>query len=277
MDNTKIVLLKLDYGNRKDEKLFIAQILNRYDSDTLIGAVLYINNNPYNLQFLFLLNFKYKVSDFEDWLLTNYPNKKMVYNNFLSDISDSMNKRGFNVVGLTDNWMLDIIVTPEPNDMFWFPDRQLMENTFGTMKSNPDFTVFLSHSSKEKKIIEKIFSELQKSQIYAWFDKYEIKLGDSITEQINEGLERSDLGILLLSKNFIYSNSGWTMAEANFFFQGRMRKKRKNFFVINIDLEHDEIPPLMQDYKYINYIDSPYFYDDLTSEINKFKAANTRS
>src|SRR5205085_5911537 len=68
--------------------------------------------------------------------------------------------------------------------------------------------VFLSHSSIDKPIIEQIFFELQKEEIKVWFDKYEIKGGDSITDKLNEGLGKSDLGLICLSKNFL--NSNWS-------------------------------------------------------------------
>ena len=44
-----------------------------------------------------------------------------------------------------------------------------------------------------------IFNEFQKSQISAWYDKYEIEPGDSITEKINQGLDESDIGIICIS------------------------------------------------------------------------------
>ena len=43
------------------------------------------------------------------------------------------------------------------------------------------------------------------------------------------------------------------MNEANYFFSQRMREKKKNFIVVNLDLEVSEMPPLMQDYLFIDW------------------------
>lgn len=113
--------------------------------------------------------------------------------------------------------------------------------------------VFLSHSSKDKEIIDKIFAEFQKSEIRAWYDKYEIEAGDSITEKINDGLDSSSLGIICISNNFLNSSSGWTKAELNYFIQRRMRNPEKQFIIVNLDISHSDLPPLVQDYRYIDF------------------------
>ncbi|MBL3940549.1 toll/interleukin-1 receptor domain-containing protein, partial [Bacteroides thetaiotaomicron] len=79
--------------------------------------------------------------------------------------------------------------------------------------------VFLSHSSRDKSIVDGVFNELHKAGIRAWYDRYEIDPGDSITDKINEGLASSQIGLLFFSKNFIDSKSGWPTKEANYFFQ----------------------------------------------------------
>lgn len=98
-----------------------------------------------------------------------------------------------------------------------------------------------------------IFNEFQKSQISAWYDKYEIEPGDSITEKINQGLDESDIGIICISSNFLNAPSGWTKSELNFFIQRRMRNQDKTFIIVNFDVPHDELPPLVQDYRYIDF------------------------
>lgn len=114
---------------------------------------------------------------------------------------------------------------------------------------------FLSHSSKDKYMVDDIFNELQRCEVCAWYDKYEIEPGDSITDKINEGLDESDIGIICISKNFLDSPTGWTKGELNFFVQRRMKQPYKTFIIVNFDVPHDELPPLVQDYRYIDYRD----------------------
>ena len=56
-----------------------------------------------------------------------------------------------------------------------------------------DTRVFLSHSSKDKKVVDEIFNQFQINEIDAWYDKYQIEPGDSVTEKINQGLEKLSL------------------------------------------------------------------------------------
>ena len=52
-------LFALDYGNREDEKIFVGEVLDTFDRDSLTGAMLWINNNPYSLElFLFPASFQ---------------------------------------------------------------------------------------------------------------------------------------------------------------------------------------------------------------------------
>lgn len=249
----KSYLFLLDYGNRIKEKHFIKEILNRYDNNKLVGVGLYVNNNPYNLKFFLHLNFNGETEDFENWLNTNFSSKKRVFNYFHNDMFLSMSTRGYNVATLLDVHSVDVAITAEPNAIFLFPDKSTMDNLWNTNILDENLSVFLSHSSGDKKIVDKIFNELQLNEIKAWYDKYEIRPGDSITDKINDGLDKSDIGIICVSKNFFNSSTGWTKSELNYFIQRRMRSNKADFICVNFDLHHSELPPLLQDYRYIDF------------------------
>lgn len=252
--NTKTYILSLSYAERIDEKSFIKDVLNTFDIDTLTGCGICINNNPYNLELLFFASFVKDSFKFEKFLKDKYPNKDRVFNYFLSDIYGSFSSRGYNVVSFINESTVDSIITEDINDLFLFPCKSKMNSTWKSLfNEKKALRVFLSHSSKDKVIVDKIFNELQKNEIYAWYDKYEIEPGDSVTEKINMGLDNSDIGIICISNNFLNSNSGWTKNELNYFIQRRMRIPDKYFIVINFDVPHDELPALVQDYKYIDF------------------------
>ena len=71
-----------------------------------------------------------------------------------------------------------------------------------------------------------------------------------------------------MSKNFLKAESGWTLNEMNFFFSRRMRDTQKKFIVINLDLKQSELPPLLQDYKYMDF-NSISFYQDLYNTLKR--------
>lgn len=248
----KSYIFALNYGERMEEKKFIKDILKRYDTDTLVGAGIYVNNNPYNFEMLLHLNFENNDNDFEEWLNINYKNKKRVYNYFHNDIFESFATRGYNVTTFIDGDTVDMAITSQANHIFLFPDKQGISSIWQTGVAEGNFMVFLSHSSKDKKVVDKIFNEVQKNQIRAWYDKYEIQPGDSITDKINDGLANSDIGVICISKNFLNSSTGWTKNELNYFIQRRMRSGDNDFICLNLDVPYEELPPLVQDYRYID-------------------------
>lgn len=68
-------------------------------------------------------------------------------------------------------------------------------------------SIFLSHNSADKPFVRKLAADLRRNGFYAWVDEAEIKLGDSLIEKIEEGIETTDFLGVVLSRNSI--NSEW--------------------------------------------------------------------
>lgn len=268
MKEIREYLIKLNYSNRTTEKPFIKDILKNFNTNTLTGAYVVVNNNIYDFECYLNLHFENDYDKFEKWIRTYYPDKILLFSSNQTEVIAKFLERGYNLAGLVDEDTVDMIVSSEPNGIFLFPEKKVLKemwkkadipiveekDTIGN-----EFKVFLSHSSTDKKIVDEVYISLKNEGIYPWYDKYELFPGESITSKINEGLNSSDLGIIFLSKNFINSKSAWTTNEMNYFYQARMNNSDKiNFICINIDLEHTEIPPLFQDYLYINYCNNDY-------------------
>ena len=65
-----------------------------------------------------------------------------------------------------------------------------------------DPTVFISHRGQETALAGKLATEIQQAGFQVWFDEWDIHIGDSIVERINNGLENAWYLILC------YSNIG---------------------------------------------------------------------
>lgn len=268
MERDQTYVIPLDYGDREAARTFLRALLEKYDKDTLVGCALFVNNHPYNLESYLCLNF-WEPNDFEHWLEVSFPKLKRNYRFLSSDIAQSVFSKAFNVITFTDTVDLDLKVPDEANGIYIFPSRKVMDSRFGRPVASSRFLVFLSHSSVDKPLVDKAFEALHQAGVRAWYDRYEIQPGDSITSKINDGLDRSNLGLLFLSSNFLNSRSGWTTAEANFFFQQKMREPSKRFIVVNLDLDHSAIPPLLQDYRYISWSSS----NSMTEIVDAVKSA----
>ncbi|MDZ7956513.1 MAG: TIR domain-containing protein [Aulosira sp. DedQUE10] len=67
--------------------------------------------------------------------------------------------------------------------------------------------VFICHASEDKQeVIEPLVDAFNKTNISYWYDKAEIRWGDSITRKVNEGLSISRFVIVVLSKAFLLKN-----------------------------------------------------------------------
>lgn len=72
-------------------------------------------------------------------------------------------------------------------------------------------SLFLSHSSADKTFVEKLAKDLEGVGVNVWFDKWEIKVGDSLTGKIEEGLQANELpwaGIVACGGGFRMGKGG---------------------------------------------------------------------
>jgi hypothetical protein len=105
-------------------------------------------------------------------------------------------------------------------------------------------TVFISHSSVDKPTVREI-EKLLKPHANTWFDENNIKVGDSISAAIDNGLENCDAIILCFSENT--NSSNWVRREYSYAMHEGIR-------ILPVRLDGTKPPPTLQD---TNYIDFP--------------------
>ena len=77
--------------------------------------------------------------------------------------------------------------------------------------------VFICHDSRDKEFFVKPLAQgLKDNAVSVWYDEYEIMIGDSLHDKIDDGLKNCKFGIIVLSKNFL-SNKGWVDQELKSF------------------------------------------------------------
>ena len=64
-----------------------------------------------------------------------------------------------------------------------------------------DFDVFLSHSSKDKPVVRDLAERLKRDGLKVWLDEWEIRPGDPILAKVSDGLERSRILLLFMSRH----------------------------------------------------------------------------
>ena len=111
-------------------------------------------------------------------------------------------------------------------------------------RSQPD--TFICHASEDKEAIARpIHKALTELRIYAWLDESEIRLGQSIRQEIDNGLASCRSATVILSRPFFSKN--WTQYEMNGIVERQMQGKILLFPIqhgITIEEIRDNSPPL---------------------------------
>lgn len=110
-------------------------------------------------------------------------------------------------------------------------------------------SIFLSHTSVDKPFVEKLAKDLTRLGINAWFDKWNIKIGESITWKIDEGIRENEyLGIILSPEAL---NSEWVKSELGAAWAKQMQLRK--VFVLPILYRDCDIPLFLADRKYADF------------------------
>lgn len=110
-------------------------------------------------------------------------------------------------------------------------------------------TVFLSHSSKDKPFVSRLATDLKSKGVPVWFDQWELKVGDSLSQRIERGISQSGWLAVVVSKNS--SNSDWVQKELR---AAQARELRdKSVFVLPIIIDDCEIPLFLLDKLYADF------------------------
>src|SRR6266542_1724069 len=76
------------------------------------------------------------------------------------------------------------------------------------------YDAFISHESEDKKVFVKPLADALNSMDYrVWYDEFELRVGDSLRQSIDQGLVNSRFGIVVLSPAFFAKN--WPQYELN--------------------------------------------------------------
>lgn len=113
-------------------------------------------------------------------------------------------------------------------------------------------SLFLCHASEDKPFVDRLVEDLDRRAMFAWYDKREILVGDSIVEKINSGLESSDFLIAVLSPRSV--SKPWVVREMSSSLMRQLR--RDGICILPLLLEACDIPPLLVDLKYADFSES---------------------
>lgn len=87
------------------------------------------------------------------------------------------------------------------------------------------YDVFICHASEDKEdFVRPLAKKLKQQHLDVWYDEFSLRIGDSLTQKIDEGLSKSRFGIVVLSPNFF--KKPWARRELNGLTLREMTEKR---------------------------------------------------
>ena len=112
--------------------------------------------------------------------------------------------------------------------------------------------VFISYSSADGDVVKGIAQQLVFRGIEVWYDRWEINVGDSIVQKINDGIGSADYLLVALSTDSVKSH--WVQEELS---AAIALLAQKGSFILPVLLDDCKVPPLLAHRRYANYRKAP--------------------
>jgi hypothetical protein len=110
-------------------------------------------------------------------------------------------------------------------------------------------TVFVSYSHSDSNFADRLVDDLRASEVPATYDKFLLRVGDSIIQKIAETVVGSGAVIVLLSPTSVKSN--WVKKELSFAMTGEI--EQRGVTVLPAVIADCEVPPLLSDKFHANF------------------------
>lgn len=109
--------------------------------------------------------------------------------------------------------------------------------------------VFISYSHKNKDFVDKLAANLVKHKTHVWVDSWELNVGDSIIDKVQEALQESSALIIVISNDSMESE--WCKKELSSGFLRELEEKR--VVVLPLLLENCEMPIFLRGKMYADF------------------------
>lgn len=147
------------------------------------------------------------------------------------------------------------------------PKKDYLTKLRESLKSGPLKGLFISYTHSDKEFVQRLVSDLEKLQVPVWIDEKEHKLGDSLIERIQEGIDTMDYLAIVLSPESV--SSKWVNKELDIAMNQEIEGKRVK--VLPLLYRKCEIPSFLKDKIYANFTTEDNYYNGLGKIITRIK------
>lgn len=120
--------------------------------------------------------------------------------------------------------------------------------------------VFVSHASDDKPFVDRLVADLANHSVPVWYDKLDLRIGESVPGKINQGIADSKYFAIVLSPAAV--TSAWVTEELNAALMIQIAKG--GTFLLPILLKDCTIPPLLAHRRYADFRND---YDSTLKEL----------
>lgn len=108
-----------------------------------------------------------------------------------------------------------------------------MKSLVAAMSPIEFYSCFISYSSKDQELAERLRADLRNRNVRCWFAPEDLKIGDRLRPSFDEAIRVHDKLMVLLSENSV--SSEWVEKEVETAFEKERREKRTVLFPIRLD------------------------------------------
>lgn len=135
------------------------------------------------------------------------------------------------------------------------------------IKMSPkELNVFLCHSSSDKPVVRKIYSQLKEIRnVKPWFDEADILPGEDWDIAIKRAVRNSQVVIICMSKSSV-KKEGFVQKEIRIAIDIALEKPENTIFIIPLKLEECDVPDRLSSFQWVKY---PEGWDKLVVSVKK--------
>lgn len=147
-----------------------------------------------------------------------------------------------------DKYFVDVDVKLDLSDRPEIPIMEALAPLIAALRvmANTAPRAFICHASEDKPAARLIATALRTKGVLVWLDEWEIRVGDSLVQKINSGLESTSHLILLLSNHSVAKP--WVQREFSAALIGQL--SHRHVTVLPVRLDDAEPPTIIADIKY---------------------------
>lgn len=236
-----------DYGEHSRVLLTLKTLLASQNANELAMCALFVNSNPYNLEFFVVLSYEapsdQQIQTMKD--LFHSCGARYRPDITMNELLDESGRKRFNMATSAQPDSVDVA-----ESLFRFKERAEIATVISMRPLGKKLPVFLSHASYDKPFIEDVIPYLTGKGLPVWYDKVSIDYGQTIVTAIQEGILSSGAVIFFVTPHFL--KSSWCDKEMEGFLT-RFGTGHNILLLTAVDssVAHENLPLFLQMKKYI--------------------------